>query len=791
MDYTRLQDILFYARKMIPVPSGDEENLTLAMTALKNLSDYGFVIDKEGTKALASASKNDITDWYYMTADKLNELAGGNHTYRPFYPNFPEEVMEKSDLDLFLDQLTHYISFAVEDLIGISGHAWMPEGENKKEGVKGLEEHPLKVVATYRSDDKEGIAEMAADVFKNTLKSKLTPSPADINNIVNAYVKACPSWTKDANTVENRAVLTYLYSIAIKRDMDVRKMPDLVTKDYLRIAQYYTYMKENSMRYIGGEDFQSLSSTLKEQKVASLPNSMRKFIADGLESQKNLEEDVARNKGQWKAVFRLMHVGALKGHENLKDVAYKLRNNQHLVTFYSKIEKAFSGKHYLSALRMYASRPGEFIKNFNRLITADFKGESPEKEKAYAEELFKKTEEVFGKTRPEDLARLVSYLNSRTREDRLPVHNVKGKLVKSETVKAPIAKETAELFVKYAKEAIGKQIKTGVPMGKVYIDETLRNFPAPTEISDSTESMNKYPRGSRLPIERNEDGTLKKVRAYVWWTNLPSGSRVDLDLSAVLYKKDEAGKYIDKAHIAFHDTYRHSNACVHSGDITDGGRANGKGVAEFVDIDPEALKNDGISKVSIFINSYTGQPFKNIPCLGGWQERDETDKSKQFDIKAVKQACKLGGNSTATTMCVLDIDQGEIIWLDSPALMERYCTSLDSISQFEMDMDRYAKGDQLSLFELAEIAVKANEGEIVDNMEDADVIFSADSVEDAKEEQRVITAKDQDIWIGEFLSPQEMVESEGADAENPEDVLEHEESDSLESAMYDEDAPEI
>lgn len=761
MNRELMENILYYARKIITVPSGNENNGKLAATAIANLADYGFVIDKQGIEKLRTATREDITDWYYRTAKRFNELAGGNHEYHPFYPNFPEEVIGKTNLELLVDQLMHYFSVVVEDILGETGHAWTPEEENEKTKIKSLEEHPLKVIATIDVNDEYGIKNTVADIFRNTIGTKLTPSPDDVQKIINVYIEADDNWTCVVDTVENRQVLSYLYLRAVLSKKDTETMPKLVANDYLRIVKCYSYMKRNSTFAIPTLSVMgSRAGESKDGKIESMPNSMRRFIIKGLDSLQNLEEDVARNKGAWLIVFKLIHAGqaAQKEYPNLYSVVQKLRNGQSMNTFYSRIEKAYESKDYARMVNLYASRPGEFVKNLNRMLTVSIDDET--KMEQYVELVLDKSKKVFPEIRTEDLIRLVAYLRSRKREDRMAVHNVKGRFVIDDKSPTAIPDAVADLFINIAIDSISDQIKTGKSYGKVYVDPALAQIPLPVDITDTTESMNSYPRGTRIPIEKNEDGTVKNIRAFVWWTNIKKNygfDRVDLDLSAKIYKTDDDGQIALVDTISYYNDYTFcEDALVHSGDETDGGNDD-TGVVEFIDINLMKLKKLGIKYVDLYVNAYTGQRLNTVPCLAGWQEREELDKSSQFDVKAVKQTSKLTSGSRGVIMYVIDVENDEIIWLDTSNTFATIGSNMsDTDSLFMATLDRYAKGDQITMKEMIDIAVSANGGEYVDNIEDADVIFSMDAVETVTENQRVITSKNQDVWIGEFMTPQEI-----------------------------------
>lgn len=768
-----LKEIIFYARKVIAVPSGNQENRNVAVAALRNLSDYGFILDKAGVDRLCTADRKDIEKWYYKTAEKFAEMAGANHEYRPFYPNFPEEVLELSDAELLYNQVIHYITVAIGDVMGCTEAGWMPEEENEKEWIKSLEEHPPKVIQTIDENDEDAILEMAADIFQNTLKTKLTPSAGDMSEIINAFLNAAENWAEYVRTVENRLLLSYLYTRAVLSGQDTKGMPELVVNDYLRILQCYSYMHKNGISEM--KSFDAMNCTDRNGRVIpyrvyQISRPMRRFVADGLEAlgKQKLEDDIPKNPSQWKSVFKAMYAGTMKDHPALHETVCRLRGGEKFNTYYARLQKAIDEEKYMSVLHMYASRPGEFVKNVGRLLSFSFSDKKKGAE--YAEALVKAAGEVFDKTRPEDLIRLIGYLRSRRREDRIPCHNIKGRLYTTNKKQDTLPETAVDLFISIAKGSIAKQIYTGKPYGKVYIDSMLEKFPLPTEVSDTSMALQAYPRGSRIPLERNEDGSPKNVRIFIWWTNTPDKGRVDIDLSANLYCAKQDGTLIFEESVSYCCGFR-SKGIVHSGDITDGGSPSGKGAAEYIDIDFKELHKRGIRYVQVYVNCYSGQQFGDIPHLGGWQVREELDKSKQFDVKAVQQTSTINGRTRGCSMAVADIKNAEMIWLDSPDAKAVACSNcLDAVQGMDGVLSRYAKGDQVTMKEMAELAVAANGGEITDSMEEADTIFCVSAPETASENQTVITAKDQDIWLGRFMTPQtpeeEDTEKEGSSEED-------------------------
>ncbi len=756
----QLTEMILKARNLMAIPTGTEDNAALAATAMKNLEDYGFTFGKEGFDMLKTASKKEITDWYYQTADLLNRFAGGNHTYEPFYLNFPEQVMNANELDLFFDQIAHYT------------FGYRPEDENEKENIKSIEEHELKVLGVYDANEPWKTHSIATDIFKNYLKAKGNLSPAMFENVA-CYIENVPDWTKNTDTVANRNLLCTLYAAAIADGRDTSSMPSLVTKDYLRIASIATVFtkQKNPLSEKMQDSFEYLTGTDKYH-VKSLPRRMRTFIVKGLDQQKNLAEDVARAKPQFKALFRSIHAGEYQKQgmigENFADVIDALRNNGHIETFYGRVQRKFDEKDVAGAIGLLKTRPGEFIKNINKIIIAET-DQPLETLKALADA----SKEVFPKARTEDLISLITYLRSREDETRLNIHNVKGMLYLDEKQQPKINKDLAETMIEQAKKAIEGQLSCNKAFGTVYVDPAIRNVPLPVGLKDVSGSMCAYPRGTVTDIEKNEDGTPKNSRFSIWWTNTGRGECVDLDLSTRFYSKvtalegmagkefiDREGRTIvNKGHLGY-STSHNVLGCVHSGDITNGGPVDGKGACEYIDLDFNALREHGIDYVQVFVNSFSGQPFSELPnCEFAVQQREELDKSKQFDIRAVKQHSKMQSPSRGITPAVIDVEKGQVIWLDAPEYTINRCENANSraaISTMEYCMEKYTKGNIPTMGELIDIAVKANIGSFTDDITKADTIFSLNNPEDAREDQRVITAKDTDVWLGEFMSPQNM-----------------------------------
>lgn len=724
-----LNNLIFSERRVLRVPKSNENNISLAATAVRNLEDIGFTIDQKGLMDLASASRKDIEDWYFQTAEKLNELSGNNHEFHPFYPNFPNEVMQKDELEMFADQICHY------------WFGYMPEGEDAKANIRSMEDHPVTILKTVSSD--EETKKMAKDIFQNLLNTKQNLSEHERIDVLKTYMDNVEDWNADVKNVANRKNLGYLYAKAIADEKDISNFPPMVTGDVLRLAKYLSIMKE-------GRDIDSVNlDEVDQQKIKSLPRPQRRMLCAMLNRQKNLEEDVARNKGEFKALFHGLHVSEMSqiGSNNLQNVAKKLRNNQPLETYYSRLEKAFAEaeetKDMAKVLAVYRERPGEMIKGVGRLMELS---EKTGQEK----ELLEALSRVLPKARVEDLVNLDQYLNARMRDNYAPIHNVKGVFVQSEKEKVPFNPDLTKHVKAIIRDSIMTQMVGKEPLGKTYIEDSMYKMALPFDRADSSDSMQLYSKGSRLAVERDEGKEPKNIRAFIWWTN--KGMRTDNDLSMAMFtEKDgmiepEGRLWYGGGHEAF--------GCYHSGDITNGGPEGGKGVSEFIDLNLEKLREHNIKYVQFYVNVYSGLPFGEQNCLFGWQERSELDRSAQFDPRAVAQASALSTMARGMTPAILDVDKGEIIWIDAPDRTIRTAGNINKgQEQMTLLMHRYGYGDRMSMGEMAELNIRANNGEITHDKSQAETIISQNPEKELAKGVRNITSKEQDIWVGKMMAP--------------------------------------
>ena len=79
-------------------------------TVIKNISFFGYLFSEEVISVLETYSNEELVEFYNRLVSQLKDLLG-IRDYKPFYPNFPKQVMEADDVELYLNAVIHYLSY--------------------------------------------------------------------------------------------------------------------------------------------------------------------------------------------------------------------------------------------------------------------------------------------------------------------------------------------------------------------------------------------------------------------------------------------------------------------------------------------------------------------------------------------------------------------------------------------------------------------------------------------------------------------------------------------------------
>lgn len=670
----------------IPENVTSDENVSneIFATVLKKFEGYGYTFDKELAKtlyALNTEKLKKISDTFLEVVRKFKS----DNAYTVFYRNFPEEVINLSEMETYFLQFLHY-------LIG-----YLPEGAEVNESEESIETEPSEFVKL--SHLKRVSETEMFDLLRNLLSSNVTLSETNLKNVL-TLLKYC----------DEKEIKELMGQIKIKETlMTIAKVQFEETGS--TYAEFST--ATDVLRFIALLSGEKLNTKFVAFKYFKRPE--LNILVSKLENVNYLLDDMKRYRKPWRKFF-LMNGNRIsfKKYPKVKQVADMLFGK------FSHITK--KGKFELSRNRMNEMSDTEFeefLENFSR-YSGDYIRNLLSLVNRVSEERVEKVLKYFLVATKEANTRLLfqvcdRILNVKNGEAGRVV-NAKGNwLVLEETINLSdtVFQKTAETV----SHAILEKLSEKEPLGKVWIDESYQNIAMTTSEKDSNSSLRPLTRGSVIPYSSEVD----TLRFYVAWKNF-EGNRVDLDLSAVKFDAD----FNHLGELAY---YSHNQeGMAFSGDITDAPQ----GALEYIDIfDIEKVKEDGTRYVLMTVRSYNGYTFKEMgTAYAGVLElsKKEAKDKKNLYSSAVRHGFALSSNTQTVNTLIVDLEENKYVWLDMnlPTNSERktsnYLTNAQIASLKDL-LNYFVKKEKVSMYQLLMLNAIAR-GEVAESAEDADIVFT-------------------------------------------------------------------
>lgn len=473
-------------------------------------------------------------------------------------------------------------------------------------------------------------------------------------------------------------------------------------------------------------------SLAENTKFISFKTKHRKILLSLLENCKNIAEEMKKYHHRWLRLGERLHPSKYKKFENVNEAFDKLRNSK-IITWRGELNEAFDLKDYEKVVKMLSTRSGEFARELDHVVR---KSEN----KALVIHEFKKVSDNVSTT---VLLQVKNHFKYRERE-RFIIKKGSSFIYKLPDHTNDIEEKYCDRIVDICNAALINNYKQLDYLGNVYLSEELKNFTVPFNQRSASKAMKTLTTGSKISIDKNVDF----IRMFIWWTNTTNiakqNIRVDVDLSVAILKDN----FDYLSHISY--TNLKEMNCYHSGDIVDGGPVNGDGVAEFIDVDINAILKNGGRYVVCGIYNYSNIYFSDMENIKfGWQSRQSSNSGEIFEPKTVSQRIDLSSKSCRNTPVVFDCEKRMFMWLDldfnlisSNAYSQYLANNLENtiydISSVTRLLTSHKKAN---LYDLIELHIKAR-GERVYNKKDADVVFDTNDG---------ITPFDIDTIVGMYL----------------------------------------
>lgn len=653
--------------------SGSQPNSTLAAMQ-KNLESLGFVMNPALMERVRTLDDESLAVFYRAFVKDIRALVGAHREFKPMYPDFPDQLREMPEMQLYLNAIVHYITNKLPVFAKSDRPAFTDQAELRVIGLGDREEFE--------------------SIFTHLTSAKTSLSQADKDDLVwfvsqyqNDIARLLPDLipSKENLTILGAALIRYAPSVSDRLGEHIRTATDV-----LRLA---VALSDGDV---------SLAAAVKFTKFN---RESRRRMLSWLERTGNPVEDMLRWKGRWIRLGERIHPGDYADEFPKTYAAFKvLRNNEKVTTFNSQIESRLTARDTESVVRLLESRPGDFARRLDHLLRI-----APDKDAVLA--AFR--ERVNLVSTPA-LLQMIAHFRQRDAMHDLRIFFPKGQVSQlfATQYNLPKLADGVALEVKaVCEDALVSRFAKLPALGRCWIDEGLKNFTAPLAQRAASKALRTITQGSRLALP-----DAKVLRFFIWWKN--GSSRTDIDLSAALFDHDQ--RHVD--HLSYYNL-KNFGGC-HSGDIVDAP----KGASEFIDVDLDQLRAKSVRYVVMMISSFTSQPYCDLPeCFAGWMTRKDAGSGEVYEPRTVQDKLDVAANTQICIPAVFDIVENQVIWADlaltrRPAFSNNALNNLSSMTLMLKSLTTLSKPDLYTLFTLH----ARGRGSLTTTKEDADTVMAVD-----------------------------------------------------------------
>ena len=664
-----LQRGMLYIHNSSPVESVDHVGL-LVHTVQAELMNLGYMLDSSGILYLVTVSREDIIRFHDEVIAYLTYIKGDGD-YRPLYDGFPQQVMEMSEAELFVNAIRHYRS----------NGEWVPNAYTKAKPTAF--EHPTYKILRPCSEVEFN------RIFTDILSVNQSISPMD-KEVVKCFLSNYPrSWValnlpKEIPFKEN---LCFLLSI------DGAPGVEYTYTDILRTA---TYLSDGDVSLATNTRFRLTN----KQRAMIMHLLELKTLRNNREGQEFLDslEDLKKHRNKWLALFNHIHADSKRfrkpKYANAQRVVELLRFHADKIhTWNAKVENLDLDPKLLELIK----RPGELAR---RMASLFGKGEDGLVIGALAI--------VADKISNKVLFELYRYFEGRREDQKQRTIFIKG--ARKPVQLKPLPKLSAALVdeVQYLILLTVKvKLQSWPKLGKVIIDEKLKNIPLPTNMRNISETDTPVVRGTRMPI--NVDHT-KTVRFYVHWKD--ERGTEDLDLSATLLGMGQ------RITVSWNGLYKlGSKECLvaHSGDV----RHRKGDCAEYIDINIKELRKQSLRYVLVDVRNFEGRSLKSLNPAFGYMEREHPESNKTWIPNTVAASWRLQSEAKACIAVMIDLETMEYIPLD---IDSNSITATGDTESLLTAMRMYMEPPKLSVHDLVSWHAEARGAEVVEQAEEGEEV---------------------------------------------------------------------
>lgn len=684
------------------VPRADYMKAYPEQTALSlqaELMKLGFVLSADAYSKLVLMPEEDIISYYEEIIPVAKEMVGAKRSYKPFYVNFPQQVMDMSQFDLFMNAIIHYWS----------NGTWEPDQELENRGIKFEKTEFKKIELTDEQKFKKIFAKLVG------INSALTPEDREL---VGWFVEAYGDSLEMPSSIPFKETLcllaTHGLNVPARTPTDVLRIAVGISGGDISLPGVPKPIVPRSLRMDGWRQqvANSITTKVEERKKFQFKHFRRperRYLLGLLEKTSLDLGEMQQRLERWLRLGEILHPGEQRKEFPKTFSAFKTLRNQppKIRTFASQVNMAFIqvdfGKQDLqTALDLLAQRPGEYARKLDWML------------RTYASsinlgQILGKLEVIAPRVSSKVLFELYDHLQRRRKKSVRYVALKKGSKMKTLVDLPPLDEGAVDVAQRILKTAIARSFSNLPELGSVWIDPRLKSVPLPTAMRNMNTAIKTYVRGTHIPF-RSE---AKVIRPFIHWYD--KDGIQDLDLSAGFLDAD----FKSVEHLSYTNLKSKLLNSVHSGDI----RHRKGSCAEYVDIDLNACLKRGLRYVTIHVYNFNARSMHSLDeVFFGLMEREHPGSNEIFEPRTASNVMGLANESSGVMVCAIDLIDRCYIWLDVEA--DRQLAFYENTkTQTEETIRAIIEGGRMTVYDLLEMHANAR-GTVAKDVQSAKTLFA-------------------------------------------------------------------
>lgn len=609
---------ILIAHNFIQLPLGEKGKLptSVLVTLMSNISYYGYALSLRAFEMLQQSNEARVRTWWNEIEPVLKSITGDDRKMDDFvvYKNFPQEVLDKTESEYWLNQIAMYWGFPNE---------WFTTEAKERPALQ--EEMSVRVLHP---------------AFEQTLAT------------IAGELLAMPyAWTTDQWTY-----IDYLLNEWIRRDkpdawphfLDSSIIP--FNENKIRLIRLLME-KKYPVRVSSATDVLRLAVALSDGDIGlnevspliSFRRSQRRAMLDMLEHSTALEEDLVRYKSRWKKLFFALRPGDYaKRFPRVLRAYDALYNNALPLTFNGRLEAAFLKNDASTVLELLQQRPGEFLRRLHTCILR------------FGMDTVEAWRNVLPRLTVIQLVRIYRYLETVNRQSSR-VFTPKGSWAKVQIVpntkERKIPKEIRSQLLLEIGIELEERLRPFVP--SVDLDECTRRIKLQTNANELTP----YGPGTVFTIPEN----VTFMRTANYWKADTKNGNVWFDNGWNFFDTDWNGL----GTCCWNYTYLDGKSACFSGDPTNSKELEGR-ACQMIDLYLEPLRKSGVRYAVWNVLCYSQITFAEAEdVFAALQWGESAPNGKLFEPSRCQLSFALTSNHYTKFVAYIDLEERKLVYLNA------------------------------------------------------------------------------------------------------------------------------